>query len=69
MTIINGSSVQVSANIYEKDLDLVQTGQRVQMKVASNRTFQGQISVVGSVVEAETRVVPVKAQLDNPMEF
>jgi len=37
------------------------------MKVAScNRTFQGQISVVGSVVEAETRVVPVKAQLDNP---
>jgi len=50
-----------------KDLDLVQTGQRVQMKVAScNRTFQGQISVVGSVVEAETRVVPVKAQLDNP---
>jgi len=44
----------VSANIYEKDLDLVQTGQRVQMKVASNRTFQGQISVVGSVVEAET---------------
>ncbi|PZV04080.1 MAG: efflux RND transporter periplasmic adaptor subunit [Leptolyngbya sp.] len=68
MTIINGSSVQVSANIYEKDLDLIQTGQRVQMKVASlrDRTFQGRISVVGAVVEGATRVVPVKAQLDNP---
>ena len=68
MTIINGSSVQASANIYEKDLDRVQTGQRVQIKVASlpNRIFQGQISVVGSTVQDETRVVPVKAQLENP---
>ncbi len=68
MTIINGSSVQVSANIYEKDLAQIQTGQRVQMKVASlpNRTFQGQISVIGSVVQSETRIVPVKAQLNNP---
>ncbi len=68
MTIINGSSVQASANIYEKDLDRVQTGQRVQIKVASlpNRIFQGQISVIGSTVQDETRVVPVKAQLENP---
>ncbi|MEX0272030.1 efflux RND transporter periplasmic adaptor subunit [Leptolyngbyaceae cyanobacterium UHCC 1019] len=68
MTIINGSSVQVSANIYEKDIDRIQTGQRVQMKVASlpNRTFQGRISVIGSIVQGETRVVPVKAQLENP---
>lgn len=68
MTIINGSSVQVSANVYEKDLDRIQTGQRVQLTVAGlpNRTFTGQISVVGAVVEGETRVVPVKARLDNP---
>jgi cobalt-zinc-cadmium efflux system membrane fusion protein len=59
--------VQVSANIYEKDLDRIQTGQRVLMKVASlpDRSFQGRISVIGSVVGGETRVVPVKAQLDN----
>ena len=67
MTIINGSRVQVSANVYEKDLDRIQTGQRVLMKVASlpKRTFQGKISVIGSVVQGETRVVPVKAQLNN----
>jgi membrane fusion protein, heavy metal efflux system len=68
MTIINGSSVQVSANIYEKDLDRIQSGQRVQINVASlpNRTFTGKISVIGSIVQGETRVLPVKAQLDNP---
>ncbi len=68
MTIINGSSVQVSANVYEKDLDRIQTGQRVQIKVASlpNRIFTGQVSVIGSTVQGETRVVPVRTRLDNP---
>lgn len=68
MTIVNGSSVQVSANIYEKDLEQVQMGQRVRVKVNGlpNRTFEGRISVIGAVVEGQTRVVPVKAELDNP---
>ncbi len=68
MTIVNDSRVFATANIYEKDLDKVKTGQRAIAKVASlpNRTFSGQIAVIGSVVEGETRVVPVKAELDNP---
>jgi cobalt-zinc-cadmium efflux system membrane fusion protein len=67
MTIVNDSQVFATANIYEKDLDKVKTGQGVNVKVAPlpNRTFTGQIAVIGSVVEGETRVVPVKAQLDN----
>jgi cobalt-zinc-cadmium efflux system membrane fusion protein len=67
MTIVNDSRVFATANIYEKDLDKVKTGQRAIAKVASlpNRTFSGQIAVIGSVVEGETRVVPVKAELDN----
>lgn len=67
MTIVNDSRVYATANIYEKDLDKVETGQRVSVKVASlpKRTFSGQIAVIGSVVEGETRVVPVKAELDN----
>lgn len=66
MTIINGSSVQVSGNIYEKDLDLVQTAQSVRVKASGmpNRTFNGLISVIGATVEGD-RVVPVKAKLDN----
>jgi cobalt-zinc-cadmium efflux system membrane fusion protein len=68
MTIVNDSRVFATANIYEKDLDKVKTGQRAIAKVASlpNRTFSGRIAVIGSVVEAETQVVPVKAELDNP---
>ncbi|KAB8314357.1 efflux RND transporter periplasmic adaptor subunit [Tolypothrix campylonemoides VB511288] len=68
MTIVNDSRVYATANIYEKDLGKVKTGQRVSLKVASvpDRTFTGRIAVVGSVVEGETRVVPVKAEINNP---
>jgi cobalt-zinc-cadmium efflux system membrane fusion protein len=76
MTIVNDNRVYATANIYEKDLDKVAKGQRVSVKVANlpdyprdtakgERTFQGQISFIGSAVEGETRVVPVKAELDN----
>lgn len=67
MTIVDDSRVYATANIYEKDLDKVKNGQPVSVKVASvpNRTFTGRIAVIGSVVEGETRVVPVKAQIDN----
>jgi membrane fusion protein, heavy metal efflux system len=68
MTILNDRSVLVAANVYEKDLNQIQVGQQVRVKVASlpNRTFVGRISVIGATVEGETRVVPVKAELDNP---
>lgn len=68
MTIVNDSRVFATANIYEKDLDKVKTGQRVIAKVASmpDRSFSGRIATLGSVVEGETRVVPVKAELNNP---
>lgn len=67
MTIVNDSQVFATANIYEKDLDKVKTGQRVRVKVASlpNRTFEGRITRIGSSVEGETRVVPVQAELNN----
>jgi membrane fusion protein, heavy metal efflux system len=67
MTILNDRSVLVVANVYEKDLEQVKAGQAVRVKVSSlpSRTFVGHISVIGSVVQGETRVVPVKAELDN----
>jgi cobalt-zinc-cadmium efflux system membrane fusion protein len=67
MTIVNDSQVYATANIYEKDLNKIRAGQSVSIKVASvpNRTFTGRIAVIGSVVEGDTRVVPVKAEIDN----
>lgn len=68
MTIVNSRSVQVSGNIYEKDLNQIQLDQGVRVKAngSPKRTFNGRISVIGTTVEGETRVVPVKAALDNP---
>ncbi|UNU27430.1 efflux RND transporter periplasmic adaptor subunit [Microcoleus vaginatus HSN003] len=67
MSILNDSSVFATANIYEKDLNQVKQGQEVRVKVANlpDRTFKGKIALIGSSVEGETRVVPVKAELDN----
>jgi membrane fusion protein, heavy metal efflux system len=67
MTIVNDSRVYATANIYEKDLNKVRMGQRVSLKAAgvSDRTFTGRITSIGSVVEDETRVVPVRAQIEN----
>ncbi|BDA75821.1 hypothetical protein CAL7716_099870 (plasmid) [Calothrix sp. PCC 7716] len=67
MTIINGNQVFATANIYEKDLDKIKNGQRVRVKVASlpNSTFEGKITQIGTVVQGETRVVPVQAEINN----
>ncbi|MGV0024437.1 efflux RND transporter periplasmic adaptor subunit [Phormidesmis priestleyi] len=67
MTIVNGSSVQIAANIYEKDLSKIQVGQRVQVKVNGlpNRSFTGRISTIGATVQGESRVIPVKAEIEN----
>lgn len=67
MTIVNNSQVFATANIYEKDLNQIALGQKVNVKVDSlrDRTFSGQITRIGSVVEGETRIIPVQAQLDN----
>lgn len=67
MTLINDDRVLASANVYEKDLDQVKVGQRVRVTVKSlpNRSFEGRIAEVGAVVEGATRVVPVRAELNN----
>ncbi|WP_414574855.1 efflux RND transporter periplasmic adaptor subunit [Anabaena sp. CCY 9402-a] len=68
MTIVNDNRVFATANIYEKDLDKVRQGQRVNVKVAAlpDRTFTGRITIIDSAVTGETRVVPVKAEINNP---
>lgn len=68
MTIVNDSSVLAVANVFEKDLDQIRVGQPVRVTVKSlpNRTFNGRVTVVGSMVQGQTRSLPVKAELDNP---
>ncbi|MEG4088743.1 efflux RND transporter periplasmic adaptor subunit [Microcoleus sp. Pol12B4] len=67
MSLLNDSRVFATANIYEKDLNQVKQGQEVRVKVANlpDRAFKGKITFIGSSVSGETRVVLVKAEVDN----
>ena len=68
MTIVNDERVLASANIYEKDISKIRNGQPVQVKIAgqpSNTTFRGNVTVIGSAVEGQTRIVAVKAEINN----
>ncbi len=67
MTIVDDRVVLATANIYEKDLSRVSQGQRVRVTVSSlsDQVLEGRITTVGSVVEGDSRVVPVKAELNN----
>lgn len=68
MTIVDGSGVFATANIYEKDSNQIGVGQPVRIKIDSlpNRTFRGRVAVIGSAIEGENRIVPVRTELDNP---
>ncbi|WP_103669814.1 efflux RND transporter periplasmic adaptor subunit [Pseudanabaena sp. BC1403] len=66
MTIVNDRQVMASANIYEKDLSQVRIGQAVQVKVAGDNTsFTGKVTAIGATIDSTTRVVPVKAEINN----
>ena len=68
MTIVNDQRVLASANIYEKDISKIRIGQPVQVKIAgqpSTTVFQGKVTVIGTTVEGQSRIVPVKAEIDN----
>jgi membrane fusion protein, heavy metal efflux system len=67
MTIVDDRVVLATANVYEKDLNQVSQGQRVRVTVLGlpEQVFAGRITTIGSVVEGESRVVPVKAELEN----
>jgi membrane fusion protein, heavy metal efflux system len=67
MSIVNGTGVWATANIYEKDLPQIAKGQPVSVRVAGvDRTLNGTISYLGAAVQGEARVVPVRAELSNP---
>ncbi|AFY61864.1 efflux RND transporter periplasmic adaptor subunit [Synechococcus sp. PCC 6312] len=67
LTVVNTSQVQVRANLYEKDLDQVAVGQRVEGQASNlpNQQFQGRVTVIDPVVAGDSRAVPVVVELNN----
>lgn len=66
--IIDVSSVWVDANVFEKDLARVKRGQPVRVTVPSfpESTFSGNVILVLSTVDPETRTVKVRTEVSNP---
>ena len=67
MTVQDNSRVWATANLYEKDVAQVRLGQKVRLKVNSlpNQIFEGRIAQISPIVEGESRVIPVRAELEN----
>ena len=66
--IIDLSQVWIDANVFEKDLQRVRTGQEVKLTVPAfpQTTFSGKVIFVDSVVDPETRTVKVRTEVANP---
>ena len=66
--IIDLSQVWIDANVFEKDLQRVRTGQEVKLTVPAfpQTTFSGKVIFVDSVVDPDTRTVKVRTEVANP---
>src|SRR5690349_5852694 len=66
--IIDLSQVWIDANVFEKDLQRVRTGQEVKLTVPAfpQTTFSGKVIFVDNVVDPETRTVKVRTEVANP---
>ncbi len=64
MTIVNSDRLLATANIYEKDLGKIKVGQQVRA-ITAGRTFTGKVRTIGTVVNGETRIIPVQAEIEN----
>jgi cobalt-zinc-cadmium efflux system membrane fusion protein len=68
MSIMNDRRVFATANIFEKDINRIKIGQKINVTVAgtlTNSKLQGTITTIGSVIAGEQRVIPVKAEINN----
>lgn len=69
MKILDNSRVWVTANVYEKDIDRIQEGQAVIVRLNGlNRRFSGVVDQISPTVDDEKRVIEVRAKLDNDQE-
>lgn len=67
MVILNPVSLYIDAEIFEKDLAKIRTGQEVQIAVPAypSETFVGQISYIGDIIHPETRTITVRTRVTN----
>lgn len=64
---IDLSKLWASANIYEKDISKVSPGQNVFVTLDGNlkENYEGKLTYIGSIIDEKSRILPVKAELNN----
>ena len=67
-TLVDTSTVWVLADIYEKDLGQVRTGQTARVKVPAypNEVFMGKITYIGDVLDPDSRTAKLRCVVANP---
>ncbi len=62
------SSVWIEAEVYEKDVPLIQVGQSIRATVEAypDREFTGKVSLIHPHMEMQTRTNRVRFEIDNP---
>ena len=62
------STVWVEADVYEKDIPFLQSGQEVEATVEAypNRVFTGKLALIYPQLDAATRTNRIRFELDNP---
>lgn len=68
LTIADLSKLWVYMDIYEGDLPLVRTGQKIEVRTVAypDRTFSGRIIYQGGMVDPATRTFHVRGEIGNP---
>jgi cobalt-zinc-cadmium efflux system membrane fusion protein len=65
--IMNNSSLWADAQVYEKDIHLINSKSEITLEVTAfpNEKFTGRIIYIGEVVDEKTRTIKVRALLSN----
>jgi cobalt-zinc-cadmium efflux system membrane fusion protein len=67
LTVMDLSSLWIDADIYEKDIALINIGKKVEVAVTSypREIFMGEVAYIGDIVNEETRTVTVRTVVNN----
>lgn len=67
-TVADLSRVWVQAEVYEKDLGRIRVGQTASIMVDTypNQPFEGKVSYISDVLDAQTRTARVRCEVPNP---
>lgn len=70
VTISDLTNLWIWFDIYEKDIPIVKTGNKVMISVAAypDEQFEGLVTYIGATVDEKTRTVKVRAEIDNRHE-